>query len=114
MKKIPFQSTKSLALIWLFFSLMRLVLGFVHIRAAMKTIKPIKFSVSDTTGRKISAAAQEELNRLISEVNDYIENFNQSSSRQNIITAFGYYAASLTALFSMLLFLRSVMLRDQR
>ncbi|HHO76107.1 MAG TPA: hypothetical protein ENN05_06715 [Deltaproteobacteria bacterium] len=114
MKTLPFQSTKALALSWLFFSLIRFILGFIHIRAAMKTIKPIKFSISDATGRKISSAAQEELNRLISEVNDYIERYNQSSSRQHIITAFGYYAAALTALFSMLLILRSMMLRNPR
>ncbi len=114
MKTMLLESKKALALIWLIFSVIRSVLGFIHIRAAMKAIEPIRFSLSDSTGRKISASAQEELNRLIGEMNAYIDRFNKSSRRQHIITAIGYYAASLTALFSMLLILRALISKPSR
>jgi len=114
MKALPFQSPMALAFIWLFFSILRLILGFIHIRAATKTIKPITFSLSDATGKKISASAREELNRMISEINDYIERHNRSSTRHHIISAFGYYAAALTALFSMLLIIKSIVVKTSR
>jgi hypothetical protein len=114
MNIILLQSKKSMALIWLIFFIIRSILGFIHIRTAMKTMKPISFSFSDATAKKISASALEELNRFINEVNEYIDSYNKSSARQHIITALGYYAASLTALFSMLLVLRSIMLKNNR
>ena len=112
MKTLFLQSKQSLALIWLIFFVIRSILGFLHIRTAMKHMKPISFSFSDQAAKKISAPAQEELNNFIQEVNGYIDSYNKSSARQNIITALGYYAASLTALFSMLLVLRSIITKN--
>ena len=114
MKIVFLQSKQSLALIWLIFFIIRSILAFIHIRTATKHMKPIDFSFSNATAKKISASAQDELNRFIHEVNGYIDSYNKSSARQHIITALGYYAASLTALFSMFLVLRSIIFKDTR
>jgi len=114
MNTLLLQSKKSIALIWLIFFIIRSILGFIHIRTAMKRLKPISFNFSEKAAKNISASAQEELNRFIQEVNAYITSYNKSSKRQHIITAFGYYAASLTALFSLLLVLRSILSENTR
>ncbi|HOO38223.1 MAG TPA: hypothetical protein PLU81_05460 [Deltaproteobacteria bacterium] len=114
MKMQFLQSKQSLALIWLIFFIMRSVLGFIHIQTAKKHMKPIRFSFSEATAKKISASAQGELNRFIEEVNKYIDRYNKTSARQHVITALGYYAASLTALFSMFLVLRSIISKSTR
>lgn len=114
MNTLLLQSKKSIALIWLIFFVIRSILGFIHIRTATKHMKPISFSFSDKAAKKITVSAQKELNRFIQEVNDYIAGYNKSSTRQHIITALGYYAASLTALFSLLLVLRSILPENTR
>jgi hypothetical protein len=93
--------------IWIYFTLIFTTLSIFHFIKSGKKISKFEFK-----GRPMSrsgsitalgADLDEPLKKFIEEFNSYIDNYNNSTSLQNKIAAFGYIAAAIIALVSLLL-----------
>jgi len=99
-------------IVWLIFALLFLVLAYFHWRASKKTIPSFQISKRPyqlpSSGMKVTvqvagADLDKPLEDFVGDFNSYLDHYNKSSCRQNIIQAFGYLLASLTAIFSIFL-----------
>jgi len=101
---------KCLSVIWLIFGVLFLCLCFYHVKAATNAIAPFKLTelkkikladefITPLTGVDI----EKPLRNFVADFNSYIDEYNRSACQQNILTAVGYFLASLTAFFSMYL-----------
>ena len=85
-------------------------MGCFHLKASKNEISLFQISerpLSEYTSVKISGAdVDKPLKDFARDFNSYLDHYNESSGRQNIMAAIGYFIASAAALFSMFLELR--------
>jgi len=102
--------SKKMCVIWIIFTILFFVLGCFHLVASRNNISLFQVSerpLSEYMSIKISGAdIDEPLKDFARDFNSYLDSYNESSRRQNIMAAFGYFFASAAALFSMFLGLR--------
>ena len=102
--------SKKMFVIWLIFTILFFSLGCFHLKASKNKISLFQISerpLSEYTSVKISGAdVDKPLKDFARDFNSYLDRYNESSERQNIIAAIGYFLASAAALFSMFLVLR--------
>ena len=103
-----------LATIWLIFTLMFAILGFTHLRASRTSIdkfeaEPVEYNPPDVKwdGALTNVEVDKPLRKFVQDFNLFIESYNKSASCQNKLAAYGYFLAALTALFSMILEIKS-------
>ena len=102
-----------LHLIWLIFAALFLSLGIFHWITSRNIIPhaPVPerpFYKNGPIQVNVTIAGSDELQPLkdfVNEFNSYIDHYNQSQHRQNILQAFGYLLASAVSLFSFFLVL---------
>ena len=101
-----------LSVIWGIFAIVFFTLGLFQWKMGGKSISHFQVSerpLNRLGGAKTSsveiagADIDEPLKDFVSEFNQYIDNYNQTSKEQNGIQAIGYGVASLTAVFSLIL-----------
>ena len=92
---------KKPSIIWLVLAILFISLGFFHLNASRKSVSPFQPS-EEYAGLDIKLVGIS-IKSFVCELNSYIDHYNESTRRQNRIAAFGYFLASLTAIFSMVL-----------
>ena len=89
--------------IWAFFAILFICLGWFHIRAANRNIVPFEIKAKDSVNKIMGIDIHTGFNNFIKDLNCYVEANNIANRRQNILTAIGYFSASLIAILSFLL-----------
>jgi hypothetical protein len=91
-------------LIWLIFAGLFFGLGHYHNVKAKETMPKIEVkrypSDNSTSIKRGGIPSEQRLFDFGDDFNEYIDNQNESNRRANLYAAYGYYLASLTALFS--------------
>ena len=99
--------SKKIFVIWLIFTILFFSLGCFHLKESRNKISLFQVSerpLSEYMSIKISGAdVDEPLKDFARDFNSYLDRYNDSSGRQNIMAALGYFLASAVALFSMFL-----------
>ncbi len=99
--------SKKMFVIWLIFTIIFFSLGCFHLMESRN-----KISLFQVSGRSVSeyitieiagGDIDEPLRDFVRDFNSYLDRYNESSRRQNIMAALGYFLASAVALFSMFL-----------
>jgi len=96
-------SRSALALVWFFFGIIFLALGFYHYTLIGQRTPAFSITERPLTGVSIGIAGMdidEPLRRHADAINAYVQNQDESSSRSNRVSFFGYVAATLTAFLS--------------
>jgi len=97
-----------LSIIWGVFTLMFLALGCIQWKMAGKSISHFQVRQNIPKGVEFKLnLGYVDFNEFVGNFNKYIDYYNQTSKRQNKTQAIGYWVASLTALFSLILALAS-------
>ncbi len=98
------------SIIWCIFTVIFIVLGFAHLQEVDNTIPPFavpKFApqgASITLGTAENKVGLEEPVRLfVKDFNQHLKSQDKANATANSRAAFGYFAAALTALVSLLL-----------
>ena len=94
---------KSITIIWAIFTLLFLCFGIIHIFAAYRSIPPFQIKAEGSVGKINGIPVHTGFKNFVTDFNSYLDDQNRSSRFQNWLAAIGYFAASLTALFSMFL-----------
>ena len=97
--------------IWIIFTLIFISLAIFHFIESGKEISKFKISERPMRGVTIKIKGlelDEPLINFITDFNSYIDNYNNSTSRQNRIAAFSFIVAALIALLSLFLELRII------
>lgn len=96
-----------ISVIWLIFGILFAVLGGVHWKQSGKSISRFEVSArpmdSRVRIRMSGAPVDQPLKDFVRDFNLYIDDQNKNVCTQNRLTAFGYFFAAATALFSVLL-----------
>lgn len=97
----------AISIIWLIFVILFFILGWYHWGTSKKVIEPFKPSerpLKNSGSVKILGAdVDQPIKDFSKNFNEYLAEQNKLSKRQNRISAFGYWLASLTAFVSMAL-----------
>jgi len=99
-------SKNTLALVWFFFGIIFLALGVYHYTLIGQRTPPFAITERPFAGVSVRIAGMdidEPLRRHADAINAYIQNQNESSSKSNRVSFFGYVAATLTAFLSAVL-----------
>ena len=104
---------KSIFFIWLIFVCLFGYQAIWHYKKVGKS-----FPLFTTEGGKVAAingiqTTENAFRKFVVDVNEYIKNYNESSSSQNKMAASGYFLAALTALFSAWLELKAYKRRKE-
>ncbi len=95
-----------LTIIWSIFTIIFFALGFYQWQLAGKSIEYLKIkmrqNVPDGVVMKATVAGID-FNEFVSNFNSYIDHYNQKSKSQHKIQAIGFWVASATAIFSLIL-----------
>lgn len=109
--KLFFRETKvkniTISIIWLIFTILFFILGRYHWSISKKFIEPFKLSErpwkNSGSVQILGADIDQPIKDFSENFNNYLAEQNKLSVRQNRISAFGYWLASLTAFVSMVL-----------
>lgn len=97
----------AMAIIWLIFGILFLLLSVFHLFLALGKIHFLKIPDRfENTGASIKILGQDldqPVKDLISQLNKFIADFKKANFRANLAAAIGYFAASGTAFFSLYL-----------
>lgn len=96
---------KSISWIWLIFTFIFVGLSCFHFIQSSNKIASFKLA-KKTPGGTIKFFGEdkdEPLNEFIRSVNSFVDNYNKSTSIQNLIAGAGYLVASFVSIFSMVL-----------
>ena len=93
-----------LSIIWGVFTLVFLALGCFQWKMAGKSISrfQVRQNIPEGVEFKINLGYVD-FNEFVGNFNNYIDYYNRTSKQQNKTQAIGYWVASLTALFSLVL-----------
>jgi len=100
----------SISWIWLIFTIIFLGLSIFHFIKSRK--KVAKFQLTERPGSESSRVIvqgldiDKPLEDFTKDFNKYLDNYNKSTSRQNLLASFGYFAAATVAFISMLIELK--------
>lgn len=98
--------------IWIIFILIFIMLSLFHFIKAGKKVSKFEVGKRPMNGNVTIKIAGSELDQplrdFITDFNSYIDSYNNSTSLQNIIAAFGYMAAALIALLSLFIELKII------
>lgn len=93
-----------LSIIWGIFTLVFLALGCFQWKMASKSVSHLQVRQHIPEGMKFQASIVGiDFMEFVGKFNSYIDYYNKSSKGQNRSQAIGYWVASLTALFSLIL-----------
>ena len=93
-----------LSIIWGIFTLIFLVLGSLHWRWSYRNVAHLQIKQSLPSGVEVHIEmAGINFVQFADNFNSYIDDYNQSTKKQNRFQAFGYWVASLTAIVSLVL-----------
>ena len=92
-----------LSVIWFIFFLLFTGLGIFHSAESRKSLPSIQLKFEGPVAGKIDGVSTGigAIKKFANDLKKYIQELNKSTQKQNLITALGYFAAALTALFSM-------------
>ena len=96
-----------ISIIWLIFVVLFFLLGLYHRNVSRKDIPP--FQVTERPGKNwatidmLGADVDQLIKDFVQDFNNYLDEQNKLSKKQNQRSAYGYWLASLTALLSMFL-----------
>ena len=92
-----------LSIIWSLFFLLFAGLGIFHSIESHKSLPSVELKFEGPVAGKISGVSTGigAIKKFANDLKKYIQELNKSTQKQNLITALGYSAAALTALFSM-------------
>ena len=79
-------------------------LAYRHFKMSRQNVQPFKLNPEGESrlGKIMGiSTSQKDLGEFVRHFNNYIDEYNRGSKRQNLISAWGYAVASLTALFSL-------------
>jgi len=99
---------KSITIIWALFTILFFCLGILHLRASKKNIDTFRIKAKKSAGKIMGIPIHTGLENFVIDFNSYIESQNKSNRNNNRLSALGYFAASLTALLSMLLTIKGI------
>ena len=98
--------------IWLFFTFVFVTLSIFHFIKSGKKVSKFQFKgrpmASSGSMTVLGADLDEPLKNFVEDLNSYIKNYNNSTSLQNRLAAFGYIAAAIIAFVSLLLELKII------
>lgn len=94
---------KRITIIWLIFTVMFFCLGIVHVFFAQRDIPPFKIKAQGSVGKINGIPVHTGFKNFVKDFNSYLDDQNRSARSQNRVAVVGYFAASLTAFFSMVL-----------
>jgi len=94
---------KQITIIWALFAILFLCLGILHLLASKRNIDPFQIKAKGSAGKIMGIPIHAGLENFVIDFNSYIEAQNKSNRTNNRLSALGYFVASLTAIFSMLL-----------
>ena len=94
---------RPIPIIWALFVLLFFCLGWFHVSAARKTIPSFEIEAKGSVGKIEGIPVHTGFKNFVEDFNSYVATRNRSSRVQNTLSAIGYFAASLTAIFSMLI-----------
>ena len=94
---------KPITIIWAIFTLLFLCLGIINIFAAYRNIPPFQIKWGGSVGAVSGVTVHTGFKNFVKDFNSYLDKQNRSIRFQNWLAAIGYFAASLTAFFSMFL-----------
>ena len=98
--------------IWIFFTLIFIMLSIIHFIKSGKKVSKFQAKGRPMDGNVIIKVAGSELDEplrnFVADFNSYIDSYNNSTSIQNRMAAFGYIAAALVALLSLFLELKII------
>ncbi len=100
----------TISVVWLIFALMFFFLGLYHWNASEKDV-PL-FKLSERPGKNwgsikvLGSDVDQPVKDFAQDFNNYLDEQNRLSKKQNQRSAFGYWLASLTALVSIFLELK--------
>jgi hypothetical protein len=91
-------------LVWLILFVVFLALSWFNWRESKRKVEPFSVALEGKV-KSINGidTGLGDLRNFIDHFNKYIDNYNNSSKRQNIIASAGYLLAALTAMVSMIL-----------
>jgi hypothetical protein len=92
---------KPITIIWAIFAILFFLFGLFHIRAAGRNIAPFEIKAKGSVGKINGIPVHTGFKNFVNDFNSYIRTQNKSTRNENIMAAIGYFAASLTAVFSM-------------
>ena len=91
-----------IAVIWLIFFILFMVLSICHFVASVNKINPFKERIGFIV-ESDGIPTNQEFNMFVDQFVHYVKNYNKQSATQNILSGIGYSLASVTALISMIL-----------
>ena len=97
--------------IWVIFTVIFIMLAILNFIGSNKKVPKLQISTRQMENVTIKFAGteiDEPLRNFITDFNTYIDNYNRSNSRQNIIACFGFIAAALVTLISLFLELKAM------